>query len=112
MILGIWNIYIEIKLEKFSHTCKMVKLKDLEAYIKVRDYMEENSVTTEDMLGSLDRKFVQVTVDLNGVSKKFYSLYSAAKYMDVSLSTIRYSYSQKRDSIRKMKGEPKVFFVE
>ena len=74
--------------------------------------MEENNVTIEDMLGSLDRKFVQVMVDLHGVSKKFYSLSSAAKYMDVSLSTIKYSYSKKRDTIRKMKGEPKVFFVE
>ena len=77
----------------FSRRYKMVKLRDLEAYVKVKDYIEKNNVTIEDMLGSLDRKFVKVTVDLNGVSKKFYSLSSAAKYMDVSLSTIRYSYS-------------------
>ena len=63
------NISREIKLEKFSGTYKMVKLKVFEAYIKVKDYMEENNVAIEDMLGSLDRKFVQVKVDLNGVSK-------------------------------------------
>ena len=32
----------------------MVTLKDLETYLKVKDYIEENNVTIEDLLKSLN----------------------------------------------------------
>ena len=44
-----------------------------------------------------------VTVNCDGVSKKFCSLSSAARYMHVSLPTIRYAYFKKRDTMRNMK---------
>ena len=53
-----------------------------------------------------------VTVESNGVSKKFYSLASAAHYMNVSLATIDYAHAKKRDTIRKMKGKTKVFYLK
>ena len=90
----------------------MVTLKDLEVYLKVRDYIEENNVMIEDLLTSLNDELIQVTVDCDGVSKKFYSLASAASYMDVSLSTISYAYSKERDTIRKMKGKSKVYYIK
>ena len=66
----------------------MVTLKELEAYIKLKDYIEENNVKIENLLESFNTKCVHVTVESNGVSKKFYSLASAAHYMNVSLATI------------------------
>ena len=87
-------------------------LKELEAYIKVKDYIEENNVKIEDLLESFDTKCVHVTVESNGVSKKFYYLTSVAHYMNVSLATIYYAHAKKRDTIRKMKGEMKVFYLK
>ena len=43
----------QIKLEKFFRIYKMVTLKDLETYIKVKDYIGNNDVTIEDLLRSL-----------------------------------------------------------
>ena len=89
-------------------------LKDLETYLKIKDYIEEDNVTIEDLLKSLNDKLIQVTVDCDGVSKKFYSLASAASYMNVLLLTIYYAYSKKRDTIRKMKGKTiyKVYHIK
>ena len=101
-----------IKLKMFPHIYKMVTLKDLETYLKVKDYIEESNVTIEDLLKSLNDKLIPVTVDCDGVSKKFYSLASAASYMNVSLSTINYAYWKKRDTIRKMKGKTKVNYIK
>ena len=45
----------------------MVTLKDLETYLKVKDYIEENNVRIEDLLKSLNDELIQVTVDCDGV---------------------------------------------
>ena len=90
----------------------MVALKESEAYIKVKDYIEENNVKIEDLLESFNTKCVHVTAESNGVSKKFYSLASAAHYMNVSLVTIYYPHAKKRDTIRKMKGQTKIFYLK
>ena len=90
----------------------MTMLKDLETYLRVKDYMEENDVTIEDLLRAFDDRIIPVTVNCDGVSKKFDSLASLANYMGVSLATVNYAYSKRRDTIRKMKGRTKVFHVE
>ena len=90
----------------------MTMLKDLETYLRVKDYIEENDVTIEDLLRAFDDRITPVTVNCDGVSKKFYSLASVANYMGVSLATVNYAYSNRRDTIRKMKGRTKVFHVE
>ena len=90
----------------------MLTLKELEGYIKVKDYIEENNVKIEDLLESINTKCVHITVESNGVSKKFYSLASAAHYMNLSLATIYHTHAKKRDTIRKMKGETKVFYLK
>ena len=45
----------------------MTTLKDLETYLRVKDYIEENDVTTEDLLRSFDDRIVPVTVNCDGV---------------------------------------------
>ena len=87
-------------------------LKDFEAYLRVRDYMEGNDLTIEALLKNFDDRIITVTTSCDGVTKKFYLLASVANYMGVSLSTVKYTYSKRRDTIRKMKGQTKVFFVE
>ena len=88
----------------------MTTLKDFEAYLRVRDYMEGNDLTIEDLLKDFDDRIITITTSCDGVMKKFYSLASVA--MGVSLATVKYAYSKRRDTIRKMKGSTKVFHVE
>ena len=90
----------------------MTTLKDFEAYLRVRDYMVGNDLTLEDILKDFNDRIITITVSCDEVTKKFYSLASAANYMGVSLATVKYAYSNKRDKIRKMKGKTKVFYVE
>ena len=90
----------------------MVSLNDLQTYIKVKDTIDENGATIDDLLRSYDDKGISVMVSEDGVSKKFYSLYSAAKYMDVSLANVRYSYSKGKNTVRNRKGGSKVYNVE
>ena len=90
----------------------MATLKDLETYLRIEDYIEENNVTIEDLLRSFDDRIIPVTVGCDGVSKKFYSSASAANYVGVSLSTVYYAYSKRRDTVRKMKGETKVYYIK
>ena len=90
----------------------MTKLKDFEAYLRVRDYMEGNYLTIEDLSKDFDDRIITITTSCDGVTKKFYSLASVANYMGVSLATVKYAYSKRRDTIRKMKGRTKVFHIE
>ena len=100
------------KTKKFYPIIKMTTLKDFEAYLSVRDYMVGNDLTFIDMLKDFDGRIITISVSCNGVTKKFYSLASPANYMGVFLVTAKYAYSNKRDTIRKMKGKTKVFHVE
>ena len=97
---------------KFYPIIKMTTLKDFEAYLRVRDYMVGNDLTFEDISKDVDDRIITISVSCDGVTKKFYSLASAANYMGVSLATFKYAYSNTRDTIRKMKGRTKVFRVE
>ena len=90
----------------------MTALKDFEAYLRVRDYMVGNDLTFEDILKDFDNRIITITDSCDGVTKKFYSLASAANYMGVSLATVKYACSNKRETIRKMKGKAKVFYAE
>ena len=106
------SLTLELKLKKFYPIIKMTPLKDFEAYLRVRDYMEGNDLTIEDLLKDFDDRIITITTSCDEVSKKFYSLASVANYMGVSLATVKYAYSKRRDTIRKMKGRTKVFHVE
>ena len=73
----------------------MLMLRDLETYLKVKDYMEENDVSIEELTGSLDCRKVSLKVSHDGITKKFYSLAFAVRYMGVYPPTLYYSYSKK-----------------
>ena len=90
----------------------MTMFKDFEAYLRVRDYMEGNDLTIEYLLKDFDDRIITITASCDAVAKKFYSLASVANYMGVSLATVKYEYSKRRDTIRKMKGRTKVFHVD
>ena len=78
----------------------MTTLKDFEAYLRVRDYMEGNDLTIEDLLKDFDDRIITITTSCDGVTKKFYSLVSVVNYKGVSLVTVKYAYSNKRDTIQ------------
>ena len=90
----------------------MTALKDFEAYLRVRGYMVGNDLTFEYILKDFDDRIITISVSCDEVTEKFYSLASAANYMDVPLATVKYAYSNKRDTIRKMKSKIEVFHVE
>ena len=54
--------------------------KNIEAYLRVRDYMEENDLTIEDLLKDFDDRIITITTSCDGVVKKFYSKASVANY--------------------------------
>ena len=112
MQIRLINSLISVKTKKFYPIIKMTTLKDFEAYLRVRDYMEGNDLTIEDLLKDFDDRIITIMTSCNGVMKKFYSLALVANYMGVSLSTVKYAYSKRRDTIRKMKGRIEVFHVE
>ena len=89
----------------------MTTFKDFEAYLRVRDHMERNDLTTEDLLRDSDDRIITITTSCDGVEKKFYSKALVENYMGVSLVTVKYAYSKRRDTIRKMKRRTKVFHV-
>ena len=74
--------------------------------------MEENDISIEQLIESLDCKKVPLKVSHDGITKKFYTRAFAAKYMRVSLPTLYYSYSKKSSTVVRRKGEPKVFNIE
>ena len=90
----------------------MITLRDLETYLMVKDYMEENNINIEKLLKSMSCKKVPITVTCDGVTTKFYSLAFAARYMGVPLPTAYYAHSKKSDTIVKRKGGVKVFFID
>ena len=100
-------------LDEFYTPIKKFTLRHLETYLKVKDYMEENDISVEKLIESLDCKKVPLTkVSHDGITKKFYSLAFAAGYMRVSLPTLYYSYSKNSSTVVRRKGGPKVFNIE
>ena len=91
-------------LDEFYTPMKMLTLRDLETYLKVKDCMEENDISIEELIESLDCKKFPLKVSHDGITKKFYSLAFAARYMRVSLPTLYYSYSKKSNTVVRRKG--------
>ena len=99
-------------INKFYTSIKMLTLRDLETYLMVKDYMEENNTNMEEMLESMSCKKVPIAVTCDGVIKKFYSLAFAARYMGVSLPTVYYAHSKKSDTIVRRKDGSKVSYID
>ena len=90
----------------------MLKLKDLETYLMVKDYIEDKGVTAEEIIESMDCKKIPRKVSHDGITKKFYCLAFAARYMGVSLANLYCNHNNKRSTIVRRKGGTKVFEIE
>ena len=71
----------------------MLSSKDLESYIKVKEFMKMNNIkdiyAIAKMTGS---KLAPMIVESeNGESMKLYTLASASKFMDISMSMMYYA---------------------
>ena len=89
----------------------MVTLRDLETYLMIRDYIEKEDMMAEEIIESMDCGKVLLKVSHDGITKKFYSLASAVRYMGVSLATLHYVHSKKNDTVVRRKGRSKVFNI-
>ena len=58
-------------LDEFYTRIKMLMLRDLETYLKVKNYIEKNDISIEELIESLDCKKV-TKVSHDGITKKFY----------------------------------------
>ena len=74
--------------------------------------MEENDIDIEELLKSMNCKKIPVTITCDGVTKKFYSLAFAARYMGVPLPTIYCAHFNKSEIVVRKKGGVKVFFID
>ena len=92
----------------------MLSSKDLESYIKVKEFMTMNDIkdlyTIAKMTGS---KLAPVIVrSENGESRKFYTLASASKFMGVSMAMMYYAYKNRRVRVNRRVGGCKTFCIE
>ena len=83
----------------------MLSPKDLESYIKVKEFMEKNNIKNIDS----SAKSLTIVKDENGDERKFYSLSSAAKFIGVSIATMNYVYNNRRTRISRRVGGQKTF---
>ena len=81
----------------------MLRPKDIESCIKVKEYMEKNNANDIDWLANS----LMIVKDENGNERKFYALSSAAKSIGVSFSTMHYIHKNRRTRISKRVGRQK-----
>ena len=92
----------------------MLSSKDLESYIKVKEFMAMNGIkdiyAIAEMTGSELAPMIVKSED--GESRKFYTLASMSKFMDVSMSTMYYAYKNRRARTNRRVGGYKTFCIE
>ena len=92
----------------------MLRSKDLESYIKVKEFMEVNNVkgiyTIAKMTGSELAPMIAKSED--GESWKFYTLASMSKFMGVPMSTMYHAYKNRMARINRRVGGYKTFCIE
>ena len=97
--------------EFYTHNIKILRASDLSSYFKVKEYIEENNVTLKELFDSVYKDSVCLKVTSDDVTKEFYILADAAKYMEVSPATVYYAHNNKNEMIRRRKGGTKVFYI-
>ena len=92
----------------------MLRSKDLESYIKVKEFMTMNNIkdiyTIAKMAGSELAPMIVKSED--GESRKFYTLASASKFMGVSMPMMYYAYKNRRVRVNRRVGGYKTFCIE
>ena len=73
----------------------MLSSKDLESYIKVKEFMEKNNIKYKDQIAGP----LMVVTDEDGDERKFNSLSAATKFIGVSMATMYYVHNNHRTKI-------------
>ena len=63
---------------------KMIKVRDLNPYVKVSEYIEKNNVTLMDLYDLVGKGRIALKVTADGVTKEFYTLADADRYMETT----------------------------
>ena len=92
----------------------MLSSKDLESYIKVKEFMSMNDIKDIYAIARLtgSRLAPMIVKSKNGESRKFYTLVSASKFMGVSMATMYYAYKNCRVRVNRRVGGYKTFCIE
>ena len=92
----------------------MLSSKDLESYIKVKEFMTMNNIkdiyVIAKMTGSELAPMIVKSED--GECRKFYTLASVSKFMGVSMANMYYAYKNRRVRINRRVGGYKTFYIE
>ena len=92
----------------------MLSSKNLESYIKVKEFMTVNNVKDIYAIAKMTgAKLAPVIVESeNGITKKFYTLASVSKFMGVSMPTMYYAYKNHRVRVNRRVGGYKTFCIK
>ena len=92
----------------------MLSSKDLESYIKVKEFMTMNNIKDIYAIAKMTGSELapMIVESKNGESRKFYTLASASKFMGVSMSMMYYAYKNHRVRVNRRVGGYKTFCIE
>ena len=90
----------------------MVTLKEYEAYLKVKRFINGHDVSEIILRLIGDNKYVPLTIESDGTdSIKYYSTSAAAKHCGVTKQTLDYAYRNRCTRIVRRKGGVKEFRI-
>ena len=92
----------------------MLSSKDLESYIKVKEFMAMNGIKDIYAIAKMTgaKLAPMIVKSENGGTKKFYTLASASKFMCVSMPMMYYAYKNCRVGVNRRVGGYKTFCIE
>ena len=92
----------------------MLTLKDLESYLKVKDFMKKSDIKEIDsIIEIIEGRSIPLIVDSESMEpKKFYSLASVSREIGVSMPAVYYARKNKRSKMMRRKGGLKIFYIK
>ena len=90
----------------------MVTLKEYEAYLKVKSFIDGHDESEIISRLMSDNKYVLLIIESNGTNSiKYYSTSAAAKHCGVTKQTLNYTHRNRCTRIGRRKGEVKEFRI-
>ena len=92
----------------------MLTLKDLESYLKVKDFMKKSDIKEIDSTFEIfEGRSIPLIVESEGMEpRKFYSLASTSREIGVSMPAIHYAHKNRRSKITRRKGGLKILYIK
>ena len=92
----------------------MLSSKDLESYIKVKEFMMMNNIKDTYVIAKMTGSELapMIVTSENGESRKFYTLASASKFIGVSITMMYYACKNRRVRVNRRVGGYKTFCIE